>query len=190
MPVPQVEKASLSFRLRVLDPVAMAQHRDSVMGSFDQFVLAYDPILDKGPLWLNVPFKAHHDWALAEAMAGGTFDPDAFQTAYALAASEVFFLHGVDTSNGWDTSAGTGLAHPAVEAWDPTSLQAIPNGTTGAIYVWEQDSNTGEWVRVCYAGFALIDPTGAAPVSPDIIIDGIKIAVIEVTLAYGEDATL
>lgn len=179
MAIPSVDNASLSFRLRVLDAVAMTQHRDAVMNSFDQFVLTYDPQLDKGPLWLNVPFKAHHDWAVAQAMGGGSHDPDTFQTAYALAASEVFFLHTV-------APPGTGIPHPTPGAWEPTSLQAIPNGITGAIYVWEQDSNTGEWVLVCYADFALTDPSGSAPTSPSIVIDGVKIAVVEASLAYAE----
>lgn len=190
MPIPQVDKASLSFCLRVLDPEAMAEHSDTVMESFRQFILAYDPNLTKGPLWLDVPFKAHHDWAVAQANGDGQYDAATFQTAYALAASEVFFLYGVDTGNGWDTSSGTELPHPTPSGWGPTSLQAIPYGEAGAYYEWEFDSNTGNWVRVCYEDFALTDPSGTSAVSPDIVIGSITVAVVGVSLAYGDDATL
>lgn len=190
MAIPGVHQASLSFRLRVLDPVAMSQHRDAVMDSFGQFIQAYDPGLTKGQAWLGIQFKVHHDWAVAQATSTGVYDPAAFQAAYALAASEVFFLHGVDTSGGWDTTAGTGLPHPSPGTWGPTSLQAVPNELDGAIYVWEYNSNTGNWERVCYGDFALVDPSGAGPVSPDIVIGGVKIASVEASLAYGEQAAL
>lgn len=190
MPIPQVEKASLSFRLKVTNPQAMADHSDEVMDRFNQFIMTYDPNLTKGPMWLDVPFKAHHDWAVAQANGSGQYDPATFQTAYALATSEVFFVHGVDTGNGWDTSGGTGLSHPAPFAWGPTSLQAIPTGDHRAYYVWEFNSNTGEWIRVCIADFALSDPSGSATISPDIEIGGVRIAEVGVCLAYGDDATL
>lgn len=190
MPIPQVDKASLSFRLKVTNAEAMAEHSEEVMERFRSFILAYDPNLTKGPLWLNVPFKDQHDWAVAQANAGGQYDPATFQTAYALAASEVFFLHGVDTGSGWDTSSGTRLPHPVPGGWGPTSLQAIPTGDPEAYYIWEYDNNTEAWVRVCYADFALVDLSGSATVSPEIVINNIPIATVGVSLAYGDNTTL
>ena len=190
MAIPNPDRASLSFRLHVLDPIAMSQHREAVMAHFSQFALAYDPGLSKGPLWQNVPFKAHHDWAVSQALNAGSYDPVAFQNAYALAASEVFFLFGVDTTNGWDTSSGTGLPHPAVGAWGPTPLEATANSSSDVVYIWEWDPNSQTWVRVCYSSFMLTDTSGSAPIIPTITIDGADVARVEASLTYGEDATL
>lgn len=188
MSIPSVDTASLSFRLRVLEPTAMSQNRDVVMDRFREIVLEYDPTLTKQPNWLNVPFKVHHDWAVAQAMASGTYNVAAFQTAYALVASEVFFLHGVDTASGWSTADGTGLAHPAVGSWEATLAQAVPGMSTDAIYVLEQDENTGEWIVVCYSDFALVDGSGSP--AGMISIDGVDIAVVGLSLAYGDHAVV
>jgi len=178
MPIPSLDTASLSFRLQVLDPIAMAEKSMAVMAHFRDFILAYDTDLSKGPQWLSVPFRAHHDWAVDQAKSGGQYDAHAFWTAYAKVASEVFFLH-----NDPPVSA---LAHPMAGAWDATSLRAVPSDVDGAVYVWEYDSNTNKWVRVCYGDFDLIDPSGSGPVSPTITIDGKDVAKVGASLAYGD----
>lgn len=178
MPTPTVDTASLSFRLRVLDAVAMSQHGDAVMDQFAAFILAYDPGLTKGPLWLDVPFKPQHDWAVQQAYQSGQYDPGAFWAAYAKVTSEVFFLQ--------NATPPSGLAHPTPGAWGPTSLLALPENSDGAIYVWEYDNSTAQWVRVCYGNFGLVDPSGAGPVSPTVTIGGVAIATVGVSLAYGD----
>ncbi len=188
MSIPNVDSATLSFRLRVLDPVNMSQNRPAVMDAFRAVVLEFDPTLAKQSAWQNVPFKPHHDWAVAQAVVSGTYDIAAFQTAYALATSEVFFLHGVDTASGWSTASGTGLAHPAVGDWTATPARAVPGTFTDAIYVWEQDANTGQWVRVCYSDFGLVDAAGSP--TGMINMNGVDIAQVGLSLAYGDHAGL
>lgn len=178
MPIANLHAASLSFHLRVIDAVAMSEHQELVMGRFAEFILAYDGDLSKGQAWLNVPFKAHHDWAKNLAHGGGQYDPAAFRLAYAKVCSEVFFL---------DTVAPvSGVPHPAPGAWAASSLRAQPMTPLASWYVWEFDSNTGKWVRQCYADFDVIDPSGDANISPIIEIGGVIVATIGVRLAYGD----
>ncbi|MFI4915570.1 MAG: hypothetical protein ACIAS6_03555 [Phycisphaerales bacterium JB060] len=178
MPFANLDTASLSFRLRVLDAVAMAEHGQAVMTHFRAFILAYDEDLSKSQAWRNVPFKAQHDWAVDMATSGDQYDPAAFWSAYAKVVSEVFFLGG-------DPPA-SGVPHPAPGQWQATSLRAQPTGSLTSWYVWEYDTNTGRWVRQCYGDFDLTDPSGNALVSPTITIEGATVATVGASLAYGD----
>lgn len=178
MPIANLHTASLSFHLRVLDAVTMSEHQELAMTHFADFVLAYDGTLSKGPAWLNVPFKAHHDWAKNLAQSGGQYDPSAFWQAYAKVCSEVFFLDNV--------APVSGIPHPAPGLWVASSLRAQPMTPLATWYVWEYDSNTGKWVRQCYGDFDLLDPSGNAIISPTIMIEGVTVATVGVRLAYGD----
>ena len=178
MPIPALNTASLSFRLKVLDPVVMAAEGPVVMARFREFILAYDADLSKGRQWLSVPFKAQHDWAVDLANRGSQYDAQAFWLAYAKVTSEVFFLD--------SNPPASGLPHPRPGAWAATSLRATPSDDDNAIYIWEYDPSNDIWIRVCYGNFDLVDPSGSGPVSPVISVGGTDVAKIGLTLTYGD----